>query len=159
LHPGAVLGDVLGYYRLHGQSISKQLSEASLANRNRVVLDQLASCFPGAYSEAEKDIHLSLADLGRHKRLDDVPALHDWILRLIRLNDAHRRFDPEALRQVLYERLLKKLLRLDRYDRSVLRTWWSLRSELQPRLTLELRKKELAILAFSLAGRPLIATD
>lgn len=157
--PGVVLPAVLGYYRLHEQNISKVLSSASYANRNKVVLNQLEYYFPGKYSPDDATMHLSLADLKIRNGLADVPRVADWIRKLLAWNQVSLHFDSRILGQVLYERVLKKFLRLEGYDMSVYRNLQHLKHALQPRLTWELRKKELAILAFSLAGKKFIATD
>ena len=67
-----------------------------------------------------------------------------------------KRVEEQILKQVLYERILKKFLRLQNYNYSVFQILMQLKKELQPTLTFELRKKELAIFVFSAARRKFI---
>jgi glycosyltransferase involved in cell wall biosynthesis len=147
---GVVLPDVLGVYRLHDSSVSKVQSEGALNNRNRVVLDQLEFYFPGQYSKDEADLHLSLVDFSIKDSKDDLKDLYAWIHRLLILNKSYKCFTEKDLHQVLYERVLKKMLRLKEYNLSVFSVLRQIRKLLNPDVDLELMKKELVILAFSI---------
>ncbi|HRB19911.1 MAG TPA: hypothetical protein PKZ14_07500, partial [Chitinophagales bacterium] len=58
---------------------------------------------------------------------------------------------------VLYERILKKLLRLKNYNFTVYQTLSQLKKQLQPQLNLTLRKKEMAIFVFSLFRKQIVS--
>ncbi|MDB5228750.1 MAG: putative glycosyl transferase [Bacteroidota bacterium] len=155
-YDGNVLPEFLTRYRVYDQSICKQQPENIISIRNKIILNQLEMYFPNEYTEEEKIIHLSLVEFSLKNKIDDIGPLTEWIRKLIALNQQHHHFDERILKQLLYERVLKKFLRLDNYDYSVFKTLLQLKKELNPKLTFELRKKEMAIFAFSLAGNKFI---
>ncbi len=146
---GVVLPVVLVAYRLHDASISKVQSQDAISNRNKVVLDQLAFYFAGKYSQEEADLHLGLVDFSMKNNKEDINRLLVWVERLISLNKQYDYFNDEVLRQLLYDRLLKKLLRLKKYDLSVFRALKQVNAFLNPKKSTMHLKKELAILLFS----------
>lgn len=151
-----VMPDYLTKYRLYEESICKQQPDNIIRVRNKIITNQLECYFPGEYTEQEKQLQLSLVEFSLHNKIEDLDILGNWVHKFIGLNRKHRHFDETILKQLLYERLLKKLLRLEAYDLSVFKKLRQLKKELQPHVDLELRQKELAILAFSLAGRKFI---
>ncbi len=153
---GIVLPDCLATYRLHHNSVSKRKVDDSINNRNKVIVDQLEYYFPKQYSLDESQTHLSLVEFSLKNKLEDLSALKDWIVKLLRLNNQYNHFDEHILKQVLYERVLKKLLRLQDYNYAVFKTLLELKTLLKPTLTFELRKKELAIFAFAVAKKKFV---
>lgn len=156
---GVVLPEFLATYRLYHNSVSKRKADDARNNRNKVIVDQLEYYFPNKYTEEEKTIHLSLVEFSLKNKIDDLAALTQWIHKLIALNQQQHHFDERILKQLLYERILKKFLRLADYDYSVFKTLMQLKKDLQPDLTFELRKKEIAILAFSVAHKKFITLN
>jgi len=153
---GTVLSDFLGTYRLYYNSVSKRKADDARNNRNKVIVDQLEYYFANIYTVDEAQTHLSLVEFSLKNKIEDLPHLKNWIAKLITLNKEYKHFDEQILQQVLYERILKKFLRLENYSYSVFQILMQLKKELQPTLTFELRKKELAILAFSLTKKKII---
>jgi glycosyltransferase involved in cell wall biosynthesis len=154
---GVVLPEILATYRLYDNSVSKRKADESINNKNKVILNQLEYYFINQYTKEEERLHLSLVEFSLKNKSEDLPDLQKWIQKLITLNKQYQHFDEQILKQVLYERMLKKLLRLQNYNFSVFKILLQLKKELQPTLTFELRKKELAIFAFSLARRKFIS--
>lgn len=153
---GVVLPKILATYRLHKSSVSKRKADESINNKNKVILNQLEYYFINQYSKEEETLHLSLAEFSLKNKTEDLPALQKWIQKLISLNKQYQHFEEQILKQVLYERILKKFLRLQNYNYSVFQILMQFKKELQPTLTFELRKKELAIFVFSAARRKFI---
>jgi glycosyltransferase involved in cell wall biosynthesis len=152
-HKGIVLPDFLVSYRVYNDSICKQQPKNIIDRRNKIVLNQLEYYFPNMYSAEDAAIHLSLVEFSLKNSLQDIPALEQWIYKILDLNSCYHHFEERILSQVLYERILKKFLRLQQYNISVFRTLLRFRKRLQPILSAELRKKEAAILAFSLTRK------
>lgn len=146
---GLVLIDFLTKYRVYTESICKQQPDNIIDRRNHIVLNQLEYYFQNQYSKEEAQLHLSLVDFSLKNNIEDLPALQFWIQKLITLNKQQQHFDEQILKQVLYERVLKKYLRLSAYNFSVYQSLLVIKKLLQPKLTFELQKKEVAILAFS----------
>ncbi len=146
---GIVLTDFLATYRLHSNSISKRKVDDARINRNKVITNQLEYYFQNQYSKNEAELHLSLVDFSLKSKVKDLQSLQDWIQKLITLNQQNQHFDEQLLKQVLYERVLKKYLRLTEYNFKVYQNLIKLKKILVPTLTFELRKKEMAILLFS----------
>lgn len=153
---GIVLSDFLATYRLYYNSVSKRKADDARNNRNRVIVDQLEYYFPNQYSDQEAQLHLSLVEFSLKNKIEDLPALQSWIQKFITLNQQHHHFNEKILKQVLYERVLKKYLRLTEYNLSVYQKLIEVKKILQPTLTFALRKKELAILAFSIVRKKFI---
>jgi len=153
---GIVLPNFLATYRLYFNSVSKRKADDAKNNRNKVIVDQLEYYFPNNYTQEESQSHLSLVEFSLKNKLEDLPDLKNWIIKLIALNQQYKHFDEQILKQVLYERVLKKFLRLQNYNYTVFQTLNQLRKILQPKLTMELRKKELAIFMFSVAKKKFI---
>ena len=153
---GLVIPDFLAKYRVYADSICKQQPENIVHNRNKIVINQLEYYFQNQYSQEEAQLHLSLVEFSLKNKLSDLPLLQFWIQKLITLNQKHQHFDEQILKQVLYERMLKKYLRLTEYNFSVFQNLIKIKKILQPTLTFELRKKELAILVFSIARKKII---
>jgi len=153
---GIVLPQQLSTYRLYNDSVSKRHAEDSRNNRNKVIVDQLDYYFPNQFTPDEAETHLSLVEFSLKNKKQDLAELKKWITKFIQLNEQHKHFDHKILTQLLYERILKKLLRLENYDFSVYRYLLDFKKQLQPSLTFELRKKEWAIMAFSIAHKKFI---
>lgn len=153
---GVVLPNFLATYRLYHSSVSKRKAEDAINNRNKVIVDQLEYYFPNNYTPNDAQIHLSLVEFSLKNTTADLPLLQDWIHKLIALNKQFNHFDEQILKQVLYERILKKYLRLTTYNYTVFQSLKNIKTFLQPKLTIELRKKELAIFAFSIAKKKFI---
>ena len=150
---GKVIPDIHATYRLYNNSVSKRKADDARNNRNKVIVDQLEYYFPNMYSAEDAAIHLSLVEFSLKNSLQDIPALEQWIYKILDLNSCYHHFEERILSQVLYERILKKFLRLQQYNISVFRTLLRFRKRLQPVLSAELRKKEAAILAFCLTRK------
>ena len=146
---GIVLTDFLATYRIHSNSVSKRKADDARINRNKVITNQLEYYFQNQYSKNEAELHLSLVDFSIKNNIDDLLNLQDWIQKLITLNQQNQHFNEQILKQVLYERILKKYLRLNKYNFSVYQKLMKIKKLLVPTLTFELRKKEMAILFFS----------
>ncbi len=153
---GRVIPAYLIKYRVYSASICKRQPENIIDRRNKIVLNQLEYYFSGHYTSGESLLHLSLVEFSLKNTIQDLPELKNWIIKLLDLNKQYKHFDEQILKQVLYERLLKKLLRLKNYDFSVYQTLLQLKKELQPTLTWELRKKEVAIFAFAVTHKKLV---
>jgi glycosyltransferase involved in cell wall biosynthesis len=158
-YSGRVLPEILTRYRVYDASICKQQPDDVIKYRNQIIQNQLGMYFPGLYSPDDALIQASLADFSIRNSPEDLTALKNWIVKLKALNDQYRHFDQKILGQVIYERILKKFLRLSAYNFSVYRCLQEIRKITNPALTWELRKKEMAILAFSLAGKKFISTN
>lgn len=153
---GRVLPEFLVSYRVYSESICKQQPQNIFDRRNKIIINQLEYYFANHYSSDESQSHLSLIEFSLKNKLEDLPDLKNWIIKLIALNQQYKHFDEQILKQVLYERVLKKFLRLQNYNYTVFQTLNQLRKILQPKLTMELRKKELAIFMFSVAKKKFI---
>lgn len=153
---GIVLPEIVATYRLHNNSVSKRKAEEAILNRNKIILNQLDYYFSNDISETDKQLHLSLVDFNLHTTTKDIELVKTWIQKLLQFNQTHQYFDQQILKQVLYERILKKLLRLTDYNFSVYQNLMEFKKIAQPSLTFELRKKELAILAFSITRKKLM---
>ena len=150
---GIVIPDYLVSYRIYNESICKKVPDLIIDRRNQIVLNQLNHYFPNLISEEEKMNHLSLVDFSLKNSSSDLPALQNWIEKLLLLNQTYKHFDDAILKQVIFERVLKKCLRLADYNFSVISQLNEIKKILRPNLTWELRKKELAIIAFSTAHK------
>lgn len=147
---GLVMPEFLANYRIYGDSICKQQPDNIIKNRNKIVLNQLEYYFPNQYSKEEAQLHLSLVEFTTNNKLSDLPELQKWIYKLISLNRQHQQFEETILMQILYERILKKFLRLQEYDFSAFKILMQFKNELRPVRNFELRKKEFVIFVFSL---------
>lgn len=154
---GKILPDYLATYRSYNTSISHRKEKEARENRNKIIVNQLEYYFPNQFSKEEEQIHLSLVEFSLKNKIDDLPELQKWITKLIELNATFQHFDKAILKQVLYERILKKLLRLNDYNFTVYKTLTQFKKQLQPTTTLELKKKEFAILAFSLLHKQIVS--
>jgi glycosyltransferase involved in cell wall biosynthesis len=152
---GMVLPDRFAFYRLYEESASKRKADDARNNRNKVIRNQLEYYFPGEYSSQESDVHLSLVEFSMHNTPGDLPAVFQWVQKLLALNERHRHFNPNVLSQLLYDRILKKLLRLSAYDASVFSTLRRFKKLLHPSVNPEQRKKEVAIFVFSVFHKKL----
>ena len=150
------LNKVLISYRVHDSNMCHSDWYKLGEGISYLISDQLVSYFKTAILSNDIQTHLSLVEFSLKNKIEDLPHLKNWIAKLITLNKEYKHFDEQILQQVLYERILKKFLRLENYSYSVFQILMQLKKELQPTLTFELRKKELAILAFSLAKKKII---
>lgn len=148
---GVVMPDFLATYRLYHNSVSKRNAFDAINNRNKVILDQLEYYFTNECSKDEADLHLSLVDFSLKNSSTDLPALQNWIEKLLLLNQTYKHFDDAILKQVIFERVLKKCLRLADYNFSVISQLNEIKKILRPKLRWELRKKELLIYFLSLS--------
>lgn len=149
----ANLNKVLISYRIHDNNMCHSDWYKLGEGISTLITDELNNYFKNAITENDIKTHLSLVEFSIKNTIEDLPALQNWIYKLLNLNKEHKHFNEQILQQVLYERILKKFLRLKKYNLSVYKMLLQLKKVLQPSLTTELRKKEVAILAFSIANR------
>jgi glycosyltransferase involved in cell wall biosynthesis len=143
------LNNFLLSYRIHPNNMTHSKWYKLKDGIQTLITNQIKYYFLNEVDDLDVQVHLSLIDFSLNNKLSDLPALLTWIQKLITLNKQHQHFDEQILKQVLYERVLKKYLRLSAYNFSVYQSLLVIKKILQPKLTFELRKKELAILAFS----------
>lgn len=144
-HKGLVLPVSLASYRLHVNNISFLKNDTVRENINKVVSDQLRYYFNNEYSIQEEKLHVSLSDFSIHNNIADLKSLPDWLMKIRHLNSQYTIFEPNALDNVLYERVLKKFLRLSSYNLSVIKMLWEIKKHLNPTLSVTGRVKELVI--------------
>ena len=154
---GKILPTYLAIYRSYNTSVSHRKEKEARENRNKIIVNQLEYYFPNQFSKEEEQVHLSLVEFSLKNNIDDLPELQKWITKLLALNATFQHFDDTILKQVLYERILKKLLRLKQYNSSVYKTLRQFKKQLQPTISLELRKKEIAIFVFSFLHKQIIS--
>ncbi len=147
------LDAVLIKYRIHNNNMCHSDWYKLGEGISILLSDELKFYFGSNITSEDAAIHLSLVEFSLKNSLQDIPALEQWIYKILDLNSCYHHFEERILSQVLYERILKKFLRLQQYNISVFRTLLRFRKRLQPVLSAELRKKEAAILAFSLTRK------
>ncbi len=143
------INEFLLSYRIHSNNMVHSNWYKLKEGIYTLLSDELNHYFPNLISDEEKMNHLSLVDFSLKNSSSDLPALQNWIQKLLLLNQTHKHFDEAILRQVVFKRVLKKYLRLADYNFSVISQLNEIKKILHPKLTWELRKKELAIIAFS----------
>jgi len=149
----ANLNKVLISYRIHDNNMCHSDWYKLGEGISTLITDELNNYYGNAISDNDINAHLSLVEFSLKNTIEDLPTLQNWIYKLLNLNKEHKHFDEQILQQVLYERILKKFLRLKNYNLSVYKTLLQFKRVLQPSLSIELRKKEAAILAFSFTKR------
>jgi glycosyltransferase involved in cell wall biosynthesis len=150
------LNEFLLSYRIHNNNMCHSKWYTLKEGIRTLITNELNFYFKNEIDNNESITHLSLVEFSLKNKVEDLPDIKNWIQKLIELNKNHHHFDEQILKQVLYERILKKLLRLENYNYAVFKTLMHFKNLLQPKLTLELRKKEAAILAFSIANKKFI---
>lgn len=150
------LDNVLINYRIHDNNMCHSNWYKLGEGISTLISDELKSYFNNEITKEESQTHLSLVEFSLKNKIKDLSDLQQWIQKLIILNKEHQYFDEQILKQVLYERVLKKLLRLQDYNYTVYKTLMQLKTLLQPTLSFELRKKELAIFAFAVTKKKFV---
>jgi|JI6StandDraft_1071083.scaffolds.fasta_scaffold29636_1 glycosyltransferase involved in cell wall biosynthesis len=150
------LNNFLLSYRIHPNNMTHSKWYTLKDGIQTLITNEIKYYFFDEVDDIDIKLHLSLIDFSLKNKLSDLPLLQSWIQKLITLNQRHKHFDEQILKQVLYERVLKKYLRLTEYNFSVFQNLIKIKKILQPTLTFELRKKELAILVFSIARKKII---
>lgn len=156
LFKGRVFPNYLASYRLHSNNISYLKNQLVRQNISKIISDQLEYYFSGEYSSEEKDIHISLSDFAIYNTTNELDKLYLWIMKLLILNQKYNHFHVQALSQVLYERVLKKMLRLNDYNFKTIKEYIKIKRILKPKITLLLRAKEMVILLSSILHTKII---
>ncbi|HQV78646.1 MAG TPA: glycosyltransferase [Chitinophagales bacterium] len=151
------LNAVLINYRIHNNNMHYSNWYKLGEGISYLITDELKNYFKSNVDENDIQTHLSLVEFSLKNEIQDLEAIKNWITKLLNLNQQYQHFDEAILKQVLYERILKKLLRLKNYNFTVYQTLSQLKKQLQPQLNLTLRKKEMAIFVFSLFRKQIVS--
>lgn len=128
-----VLKNYFAKYRLHQNNISKLKFEIANKNRDRIIENQLAYYFNNQLDEQYKNMHFLLIDLSRKCSLSDLDNIYKYCLYLKEYNKKYQLFNQTSLMNILFERILKRCLRLETYNFSVISKFNAIKTLTQPK--------------------------
>lgn len=109
-------------YRVHDSQVSNRHESVQSRSSGELRARQLSRLLPRACA-ADVDLHLSVMDVNRALRHDELIAAASWLERLERANAGVRRYDPAKFRKFLVQRWLNAAYRCVPTGFDVWRTW------------------------------------
>jgi glycosyltransferase involved in cell wall biosynthesis len=153
---GVVLKKYFAKYRLHDNNISKLKFDVANQNRDRIVSNQLDVYFKNILTENQKTLHFFLVDMNLKCNMDKIKDIYAYTIYLLKLNKELNIFNDNALKSIIFERILKRLLRLEQYNFNTIQYLFNFNHILKPKFSLLNSVKQFIIIFNSLLTKKIL---
>jgi glycosyltransferase involved in cell wall biosynthesis len=153
---GVVLKKYFAKYRLHDNNISKLKFDVANQNRDRIVSNQLDVYFKNILTENQKTLHFFLVDMNLKCNMDKIKDIYAYTIYLLQLNKELNIFNDNALKSIIFERILKRLLRLEQYNFNTIQYLFNFNHILKPKFSLLNSVKQFIIIFNSLLRKKIL---
>jgi glycosyltransferase involved in cell wall biosynthesis len=153
---GVILHNYFAKYRLHANNISKLKFDVANKNRDRIVSNQLDSYFKNKLTEKQKVLHFFLVDMNLKCNMDKIKDIYAYTIYLLQLNKELNIFNDNALKSIIFERILKRLLRLEQYNFNTIQYLFNFNHILKPKFSLLNSVKQFIIIFNSLLRKKIL---